>query len=192
MRIKALSAALVFGLAACGGDSSEPAPQAAPAETPAAQPAAPAGLQSADWFQVDHDAQTVTIDLTAGATSASNYWNYNGYHGGTGGITVPAGYTVTINLTNQDPAMGHSVGVGERMGSYPQSFTDPQPAFEGGITSNPTSMTESTLPGETESITFVAATAGEYALVCYVIGHAATGMWLPFNVSAEGEAGVIL
>jgi uncharacterized cupredoxin-like copper-binding protein len=36
----------------------------------------------------------------------------------------------------------------------------------------------------------VATTAGNYAMVCYVPGHAALGMWLYFDVSADGEAGV--
>lgn len=189
MRIKALSAALVFGLAACGGDAGEPAPQAAPStDTPADQ----VGLQEVEWFQVDHDAQTVTIDLVAGATSAVNYWNFNGLYGGRGEIVVPEGYTVTVNLTNSDPAMGHSVGVGERMSSYPQSFQNPEAVFAGAMTSNPTSMTESTLPGETETITFVASAAGEYAFICYVVGHAATGMYINLTVSTDGEAGVTL
>ncbi len=189
MRIKALSAALVFGIAACGGDSGEPAPQAAPATTPAAeQPVA--GPQEVDWFQVDHDAQSVTIDLVAGATSAANYWNFHGLYGGRGEVTVPEGYTITVNLINRDPAMGHSVGVGERMATYPASFQNPQPVFEGAMTSNPTSMTESTMPGETETITFVASQAGEYAFICYVVGHASAGMYLNLVVSAAGDAGV--
>lgn len=189
MRIKALSAALVFGIAACGGD--EPADQAAPAtDAPPAAEQAPATQQAADWFQVDEDAQTVTIDLVAGSTNANNYWNYNGLYGGAGEITVPEGFTVTINFSNQDPGMGHSVGIGEAQATYPASYSSPTPVFEGGMSSNPTSMTESTMPGESETITFVAESAGEYALICYVTGHAANGMVLPFIVSDDGSHGV--
>jgi sulfocyanin len=187
MRLKALPVALILGIGitACGdaADAPPPADQPAP-EQPAAEMTMP------DWFQVDHDAETVEIDLVAGATSANNYWNFQGYHGGAGSVTVPAGYTVTINLINEDPNMGHSVGVGEMRASWPSNFSEVTPVFEGAVTSNPTSMTESTMPGETETITFVADAAGEYALICYVVGHAAAGMWMPFNVSAEGEAGV--
>jgi FtsP/CotA-like multicopper oxidase with cupredoxin domain len=185
MRIKALTAVLAFGLVACGGDAPE-----APAER-AAQPAAAAALTTPDWFQVDHDANTVQIQLVAGSTNANNYWNFQGFYGGRGAIVVPEGYTVTITLENRDPNMGHSVGVGERRTSWPGSFSTPiTPVFEGALTSNPTSMTESTMPGESETITFVASQAGDFALVCYVVGHASAGMWMPFTVSADGEAGV--
>jgi uncharacterized cupredoxin-like copper-binding protein len=51
-------------------------------------------------------------------------------------------------------------------------------------------MMDATMPGQEDSITFVADTAGEYGMVCYIPGHAATGMYIYFNVSAEGEAGV--
>ena len=63
-------------------------------------------------------------------------------------------------------------------------------AFEGGITEDPRSMLEGTMPGETESITFVAETAGEYSMVCYIAGHSLVGMWLYFNVSDDGSAGI--
>jgi uncharacterized cupredoxin-like copper-binding protein len=51
-------------------------------------------------------------------------------------------------------------------------------------------MISATMPGETETITFVAGAAGNYSLVCYIPGHSAVGMWLFFNVSGDGEAGV--
>jgi FtsP/CotA-like multicopper oxidase with cupredoxin domain len=188
MRIQALTAALFVGLAACGnGEEAPPPATQAPAEQPAA---APGALTQPDWFQVDEAAQTVTIDLIAGSTSDNNYWNFNGFFGGRGEIVVPEGYSVTINFVNRDPNMAHSVGVGERLASWPTSFSQVTPTFAGAVSSNPTSMTESTLPGESESFQFVADAAGEYALICYVVGHAATGMWMPFNVSAGGEAGV--
>ncbi|MEX2530055.1 MAG: sulfocyanin-like copper-binding protein [Gemmatimonadota bacterium] len=188
MRIKALTLALFVGVAVVGcGDASEQQPAS---ETPAETAAPAAGLTDADWFVVDHDAQTVEIDLVAGQSSQNNYWNYNGAFGGAGQVTVPAGYEVTINLENQDPNMAHSVGVGEQQASYPANFSAAEPVFEGAVTENPTSLTESTLPGETESITFVADAAGDYVLICYVTGHAVAGMWVPFTVSADGEAGV--
>jgi FtsP/CotA-like multicopper oxidase with cupredoxin domain len=188
MRIKAIAAVLALGLAACG--DGEPADQPPPA-SPAADPGEPVALTVPDWMDVNTGARTVTMTLTAGATTANNSWNFNGHFGGTGGITVPEGYTVTINLVNSDPAMAHSVGVGERQATYPNQFPEVVPVFEGGVTESPRSMTESTLPGETETITFVVDEAGEYALICYVTGHAATGMWLPFTVSEDETIGAL-
>ncbi len=186
-RTSALMTVVLLGLTACGNGDPEP-----PADAPGTPAAAPAELGMPGWMDVDHDAETVSIHLTAGETSANNYWNFNGLYGGDGGITVPEGYEVTIVLTNEDPAMGHSVGVGERQASYPNQFSEVVPVFDGAVTSNPRSMTESTLPGEEESITFVANQAGDFALICYVTGHAATGMWLPFTVSADGEVGALM
>lgn len=195
MRIKTLTVALFVGtgLMACG-DAPDPPAETDTPDTAAEQPAAaePGALQTPDWFVVDHDGQTVEIDLIAGTSSANNYWNFHGLYGGEGEIVVPEGYEVTINLINEDPNMGHSVGVGEVQATWPNSFSDPAPIFDGAITSNPTSMTESTLPGESESITFTADQSGDFALVCYVTGHAASGMWIPFTVSADGDAGARL
>lgn len=186
-----LSMALVFGLSACGG--SEPAEgnaSSAPAGEPAAQPAqeAPSGaMTQPDWFRVD--GTNVEMDIVAGQTSKGNYWNYNGAQYGEMTITVPVGSQVTINFQNNDPNMAHSIGISPGFTTAP-AVVDPSPVFEGAISANPTSMTEATMPGESEVVTFTASEAGEYSMVCYIAGHAVSGMWIHFNVSAEGEAGV--
>lgn len=195
-RIFALS--LVAVLAACGGG--EPDVDEAPAETdaePAAQPAQPPAAASGptgemtrpSWFQVDSASQTVNITLTAGATPQANYWNFNGAVNGNMAITVPEGFTVNLTLVNEDPNMAHSVGVEEEVGGF-SAAPQPTPAFEGAVTPNPTSMVDGTMPGEEATITFTAGTAGNYSLVCYIPGHAATGMWIRFNVSSDGSMGV--
>jgi uncharacterized cupredoxin-like copper-binding protein len=181
-----LTAVITAGLVACGGSD---APDAAPAASePAAAPAAEAASSSGipDWYHIDHDAKTVELHVAA---QMDGGWKMNGMAGGEGTITVPVGYEITIEFTNDDPAMAHSLGIDTQVGGYPAMFDAPQTAFSGAITGDPMSMTESTLPGETESITFTADAAGEYAMVCYIPGHAVTGMWLRFNVS-DGEPGV--
>jgi sulfocyanin len=195
MKRTAFATALLLGLAACGG--SEPA-QEAPAETsePAAETeTAPAGesqmasteLSMPDWYQMD--GESVTLDIVAGSTPAGNYWNYQGYQNGAIDIVVPVGANVTINFSNEDPNMAHSVGISEGFDS-PPAVVEPVAVFEGAISSNPTSMTEGTLPGQSETITFTADEAGEYVMVCYIAGHAVSGMWVNFTVSADGESGV--
>lgn len=195
MRTIVLGAALAFGLAACGGGG-EQAPEAAPSTgemAPAAPPAAPAeSFGMPDWMQVDATAKTVAIQLTAGLTADNNHWNYNGYYGGRGGITVPEGYTINVHFKNDDPATAHSFGVQVPEATYPNQFTEVDPVFPGAMSSNPISMTEATMPGMEEDISFVASTAGNYVMLCYVTGHAATGMWIDFNVSADGESGAMI
>ena len=188
-------AAVLMALVACGGgdvpaDPPADAPPAAAPATPASMPEVPTGPVSVpEWYEVDNEARTVSMTITAGSTPDNNHWNYNGAVRGSQSIVVPEGYTVTIELVNRDPLMAHSLGIQE-------GFTNPlvppptTPAFEGAITPNAQSMTEGTMPGPTATIEFVAATAGQYAMVCYVPGHTAVGMWLYFEVSAAGEAGV--
>lgn len=178
-----------------GGDADPPADEPTTTPEPAAAPTGsaperPTGpLTLPDWMEHDAAANTVHITLTAGQTSRSNYWNYNGAIRGELDVTVPEGATVTIDLVNEDPVMAHSVGVSDEVSDFAVPPA-PEPVFAGAITPNPTSMTEGGMPGTTQTITFVADTAGGYSLVCYVPGHSAIGMWLFFTVSADGEVGV--
>lgn len=180
---------------ACGGDepatgSSTSGPAAQPAVQTPAGPAAPTGaLTVPDWYVVDHDARTVDLSIVAGASPDNNYWNFNGFVRGQISIVVPAGYTVSVEFTNRDPNMAHSLGVSAERSNF-MTPPAPTPVFAGAITGNPQSMLEATMPGETESVRFLADTAGEYSLVCYIAGHSAVGMWVFFDVSADGEAGV--
>lgn len=194
-RTFALSTALLIALSACGGDAADdgademaPAPADQPSET-AEAPASSDELQTPDWFQYDEAANTVTLDIVAGETSDLNYWNFNGYGNGDVTVVVPTGAEVTINFTNSDPNLAHSIGVAS-FSSNPPASLDPTPVFEGAISSNPTDMTQSTQTGQSETITFTAGTAGDYSLACYVPGHSVSGMWIGFTVSDGGEAGV--
>ena len=185
-RSQGITSALLFALsvAACGGGEEAPE-EAPPAEAPAPEPA-PTG--AADWITVDSAANTVTLDIVAGRDGTNNNWNFNGYANGGYTVTVPQGATVTINFSNNDANMGHSIGVANKPTGPWSATPDPTPVFDGAISSQPTSMTESTMNGESETITFTADTAGQYALVCFVPGHATAGMWINFNVEAGGAA----
>ena len=181
---------LVVALAACGGgEPAENAPES-PASAPA-QAAAPSlsDMTMPDWFHVDEANKMVHMTITAGLTDALNHWNFNGYTKGDATITVPEGYTVNIDLVNNDPVMAHSLGISTVTSGF-GAMLDQTVAFDGAVTSNPSSMTDATMPGESESISFVASTAGNYSMACFIVGHAATGMWIHFNVSADGSAGV--
>ncbi len=95
-----------------------------------------------------------------------------------------------MNFENVDPVNFHSVAVLEASASYPAVFSEYSAVFDGAETSNPMSMTDATAPNASETITFTASTAGEYALVCLIPAHAVTGMWIGFEVSASGESGI--
>ena len=184
-------------LGACGGgEPADSGPEGTGADgAPAAQPATPTRtppsgpLTVPDWYTVDSEARTVNMEVVAGLTPDHNYWNFNGAVNGDMAITVPEGYRVVITFANRDPNMAHSLGISAETSNFavpPQ----PNPVFEGAITENPGSMVDGTMPGETETVEFVADRAGNYSMVCYIPGHTAVGMWLYFNVSASGEAGI--
>jgi len=184
---------LVLGLAACGGgDAGGGQAEAGGGEQPAAgaQEAGGGELTVPDWMSVDEGAQTVTIDLVAGETGANNSWNFNGLHSGDGTIVVPQGFEVTIEFENADQVNPHSVAILDQVGSYPSVFESVDPVFEGAATSGANEMSAATQPGQSESITFTAGQAGEFAAVCLVPAHAVTGMWIGFDVSADGEYGL--
>lgn len=142
-----------------------------------------------DWMSVDRDAKTVTLEIIAGKTDALNNWNFNGYAQGNATITVPEGYTVNLTFKNNDPNMVHSIGVIEPMDAYPAMFNNPTPVFEGAMSTNPTDMVNATATGKSEKLTFKASQSGSYVLLCMIPAHAFTGMWIKFNVSADGSAG---
>ena len=192
-RFSALGAAVLFGLAACGGGDTGDTGAPAAGAPAAAPPAAAAGaLSMPAWYQVDHGTQTVTLGITAGLTNKANYWNYNGFTNGEAKIVVPTGYTVTINFTKQDPNMTHSIGVDSRTGGFPAAFTNVTPVFEGAISENALDQANATATGEEDVVTFVASAAGDYTLVCYVPGHAAVVMWIRFEVRDGQEGGLIM
>ncbi|MDZ7780789.1 MAG: sulfocyanin-like copper-binding protein [Gemmatimonadota bacterium] len=185
----------VVSIAACGGgesaDSGDAPSTDAEAAPEAAAPAMPSGpMTMPDWYAIDRDAETVNLTITAGSVPDNNYWNYNGAINGSMAITVPEGYTVTITLVNEDPNMPHSVVISDETEDF-SAAPSPEPVFEGAATENPTSMVDATMPGETETITFVAESAGNYSMVCTIPGHTALGMWIFFNVvPADAEVGI--
>jgi FtsP/CotA-like multicopper oxidase with cupredoxin domain len=191
-RSSGLALALALGLVACGPgepeEGMEEVPEAPgqPTTPPTDTGQPPAGAaEMPSWFRVSGN--QVEMDVVAGATPAGNYWNFNGARNGEMTITVPQGAQVTLRFRNDDPAMVHSIGVAQHTGAPPpQPATDP--VFSGAITPDAGSPTDATKTGEMETITFTADRPGEYALYCYVPGHAAAGMWVRFNVG--GTAGV--
>lgn len=193
MKVIRFIPALALAVAACGGGDADPGTAntgatSQPAAAPVG-PSAPTGpMTMPAWFAVDNDAQTVNFTLTAGLTPDNNYWNFNGAIRGQLAINVPVGYTVSIELINQDPNMAHSVGISPELVNFAMPPA-PEPVFAGAISENPQSMIAATMPGERETITFVADAAGNYSMVCYIAGHSAIGMWLFFNVT-DGDAGV--
>lgn len=187
--LSTLSLALAIGVVACGGGAEEGMEDDTAMDTaPVEEAPATGAMTTPSWMTVDEAARTATLEIHAGESDANNRWNYNGMYAGTGSMTVPQGYSVTIHFTNSDPTQPHSLGIDEMEATWPATFDSPEPVFAGAMTPDP--ATTGTAPNGTATITFTTDTAGEYAMVCYIPGHAVAGMVVPFNVSADGSYGV--
>jgi plastocyanin len=85
---------------------------------------------------------------------------------------------VTMPFYNED-IVPHSLGVVE--GSPTNVPSQPsQPAFPQAVTRN---FQQGIATNQGDTITFTADKAGTYLVVCGVPGHAASGMWVVFQVS---------
>ncbi len=171
---------------ACGDveEAGEPGSTPTPATTSAGAPSDdPAG---SGWLAVDHESGSATIEILAGDGGENDGWNFNGHAYGDVTVVVPLAHDVTINFSNDDPVNRHSLAVlAPPNRGFPIAFDRVDPAFDGAMTSMATSATESTARGESESITFHVDRTGSFALVCLVPAHAATGMWIGFEVSED-------
>jgi hypothetical protein len=180
-----LAALALFVAVACGDveEAGEPGRAPTPAATSAA---APSDADGSGWLSVDRESRAATIEILAGDGEENDGWNFNGHAHGDMTVVVPLAHDITIHFSNDDPVNRHSLAVlapPER--GFPIAFDRVEPAFEGAATTMATSTTESTARGESESITFHVDRTGSFALVCLVPAHAATGMWIGFEVSED-------
>jgi sulfocyanin len=166
--------------------------QAAPAQ-PAQQPAAPATAASqrptidpknvAASIQYDSATKTATIPVISGLTSNAGGWNFNGYARGEMTITVPTGTKVVMPFYNDDIVPHSVVIVNGSANNVPSTPGDP--VFAGAYSNNPIN---GQMSGKRDEVRFTADKAGRYLMVCGVPGHAASGMWVYFEVSASAKA----
>jgi hypothetical protein len=151
--------------------------------TPAAAAADAPQAGQPDWMRVDEAGKKVEMDVVAGFTSENGGWNYNGYAKGEMTLTVPVGWTVVMNFSSHDANVPHSLYVTDQAPPYP-SMMPGQPAIPRAYSIN---LPEGIGPGKSDVLRFTVDKPGEYHLVCGVPGHAASGMWDYFRVSAEAR-----
>jgi len=163
-----------------------PATTAPATAAPAAAPAAPAAAVDSsakvnEFLSYDPAAKTVHLKLFAAHGSVNGGMNFNGASNGGATITVPAGWSVTWAFTNED-AIPHSAIVLANKMPFPAQPQEPAipRAYTKDVTAGlPTNGTDQT--------TFKASTPGQYVIACGVPGHAPSGMWIHFDVSADAK-----
>jgi sulfocyanin len=158
-----------------------PAPAAAP--TAAVPPAAAvdSGVTVNEFMTYDPAAKSVALKLFAAHGSVNGGMNFNGASNGNATITVPAGWKVSWLFKNED-AIPHSAIVLANKQPFP---AQPQvPAIPRAYTND---VTAGLPTNGTDQTTFTASPAGQYVIACGVPGHAPSGMWINFNVSADAK-----
>ena len=149
------------------------APTAAADSVPSAAPA-PAASDT-QFLKYDAASNTVTFRLVAGP------FDFNGYTGGGGTLTVPPGSNNVINFEQND-GTPHSAEIGPGTGPVPNS---------GGDVAIPRAYTNKLIEGlpqgATDVMRFTAPDSGTYRILCGVPGHALSGMWLWYKIDPAAK-----
>jgi len=123
------------------------------------------GTQSSNmtskFLKVDSASKTVTLNLIAGYSTANNYENFNGYANGGMTITIPTGYTVQVKYYNNG---GIPVDFGVYTKNDRLAFKDAGDSIF-TMFENPAA---GVIPGQSETVKFVASTAGTYQIANFV------------------------
>lgn len=134
-----------------------------------------------EFLSYDPAAKSVALNLFAAHGPTNGGMNFNGGSNGGVTITVPVGWTVAWAFKNED-AIPHSAIVLPNKMPFP---AQPQvPAIPRAYTND---VTGGLPTGGTDQTTFKASPAGQYLIVCGVPGHAPSGMWIHFDVSADAK-----
>lgn len=149
-----------------------PTPTPRPAATPSPSPASAINLDQ--WVAYDSSTHTVTWKLVASYQGVNHGLSFDGEANGAMRVTVPVGWSVTIDFTNAGTT-NHSAAVVTPSGTTA--------AFPGAETPSPS---QGTAPGQAASFTFIASQAGSYRIACLTPGHEPAGMWASLVVTAGG------
>ncbi len=135
------------------------------------------------FVSYDAGAKSVSIRLIAALNGARGGFNFNGGSAGDQTISVPLGWKVHFDVRNND-AIPHSAIVIADQTPVPNA--PDQPAFPGAYTAH---LGDGLAPQTGhDTMSFVAATAGNYLIACGVPGHAPSGMYIRFVVSPTATA----
>jgi sulfocyanin len=127
--------------------------------------------------------KTVSIKLYAAYNSAQGGFNFNGGSSGNQTITVPANWMVTIDVTNVDAIPHSAIIIADQM---PIPNAPSTPAIPRAYTNH---LTDGLPPQNGhDTMSFRASPAGNYLIACGVPGHAPSGMYIKFVISATATA----
>jgi hypothetical protein len=120
--------------------------------------------------------KTVNFRLSAEQDTSGRVL-FNGAYRGARTLSVPQGWRVTIAFTNRDGDLPHSASIIDAAPPIPEQL--PGPAFPNAET---VKVAEGLLESDSDDITFTADRAGQFLIVCGVVGHAQHGQWIVLDV----------
>lgn len=180
-RIIALACALALNLMLQAADAPT-APTGHDHGTPSGDSKA-AEPQESMFLSVDPNTPKTARLVVVSAYNPVNYgMNFNGFAKGGARYTIPQGWTVSVNFTNNSPVPHSAIVVEKPMVKKLQMG---EPAFKGASTPYPVRGT--TGKGGV-AFQFVADEAGEFAMACGFPSHSANGHWIAFDVSTTATA----
>lgn len=135
----------------------------------------------------DPSARTATLIVDAGYNSTNDWANFNGYANGQMTVTIPLGYQVHIEFTND-------AGIPYDLGVYTASGQLAFPGAGNSVQELADNASAGVLPGESETLSFSASSLGHFRMESLLYrfpnntpSRTAMGMWAAFNVVPSGN-----
>lgn len=142
---------------------------------PTPPPPVSRGHPRGKFLSYDERNHSVVLLLIAGDTASDNAFNFDGYSAGGMTVSVPSGWSVTVQCANRG-TVPHSCAIVPATGGV-------APAFPGASTPHPEI---GLAPGASTAFDFVPRSPGSYRIECLVPGHEEAGMWDSFEVTPGG------
>ena len=128
------------------------------------------------YIQIDDASQSAIVTLIAGYPATDFQFNYDGYASGALVLTVPTGWTITIQCENRGTVPNSCAVVAGR--------TDKQPIDPSLSTPDPGVGLQ---PGQSASFVYTPRQAGSFRIASLVDGSEASGTWLDLEVVNGGR-----
>lgn len=128
-----------------------------------------------NWLSYAKATRTATLTVIGAYGTSNGGFNFDGYSKGALKVSVPKGWKVVVDCSNQ-AVLNHSCAI-------VRNATAGTPAFPGATTKDPR---KGLAKGKQETFRFKATRTGSYRIACLVPGHEPAGMWDVFAVTAKG------
>lgn len=128
------------------------------------------------YLQVNPADQSAVVILVAGYPAGDYQFNYNGYGNGALVLTIPVGWSVTIQCENHGTVPNSCSVVKGRQDTTPIDLRWSTPDPSHGLD-----------PGQSASFVFAPTGIGSFRIASLVGGNEASGMWADLEVTAGGN-----